>query len=298
MSGLRILASILLGCGGLVGLAAAQSTVIVKGPHSWTNACGETLDVTVTIDTAPAEFPGLYKWDYEINNGVMYSDVSYPEFVTCHSRVGPAWFGLTFAQQIQEIANMSASHDVDLAVDSWGAWVSWMGDGLPAPGCVMYTGDPFVGCGGNIPVLQEPTHVSFTTLPRAIMLCDDQPRCFVGAGRPDLICLASVPRRDKTQNAGNFGPWLPLAEIAYCSAASDAGPKLSLSNGRSRLYTQRRNMSLRRRSRSQWNLDTEEQEGCPDGLYGAQVIQLECYARSVRLGQNVPAVATERRLDG
>jgi len=63
-------------------LTAAQTLVTTKGPYVWTEPCTSgQIEITVRVYKDVPGSPGLYQWDYEINN-LSFSP---------KSSIGPAW---------------------------------------------------------------------------------------------------------------------------------------------------------------------------------------------------------------
>src|ERR1017187_2048241 len=86
-------------------LAAQSKSVTTMGPYTWTNSCGQTIQITVTVDRKPPKYKGLYKWDYAIQNNSVWVD-----FVSLR---GPVYLSLGISgadvfspQGVPEIANL------------------------------------------------------------------------------------------------------------------------------------------------------------------------------------------------
>jgi hypothetical protein len=57
---------LLVGC--FTRVALGDTLIGTHGPFSWTDGCGEEIRITLRVYSNVAAFPGLYKWDYQVDN--------------------------------------------------------------------------------------------------------------------------------------------------------------------------------------------------------------------------------------
>ena len=165
--------------------AGVDNTVVTKGPFIWQDGGGQ-MQVTVTVDKKPNNFPGLYRWDYEVRNLSIGSCMLDPVVN------GIAGFELSIANWsgsgggIPDLANIYGppnwafytitSSDGAISEIQFGSEVG--ADPYPAPG------------GGTAPLYSiapgsPAVHFGFTTLPREIL---DLPQCEVLCCAPLNFC--------------------------------------------------------------------------------------------------------------
>ncbi len=169
--------------------AQRNKSVITKGPYTWADDCGETMQFKVTIDTKPAGLKGLYKLDYEVTNVNVHGQL--PDAMVD----GVADIELTLAAPTEDpsvsgvdIGNLYTPLGWDYDAYVWTAG-GWQGEDTPPQGAVrlleLYSPhdamDPYApplfglppgytGCWSPTSVLKagQTAHFGFTTAPRAV----------------------------------------------------------------------------------------------------------------------------------
>ncbi len=150
----RLFPALLLLFGLASGWAAPATTHSSQtfGPFTWTSACGQQMQVTVTVSQGVPQYPGLYLWNYDVENISMEWSATTDDY-----QMGVSALGVYFPQEVPEIANFSYSG-------------AWGGGGATPEGIGINTAIWFAGVGNPVAGLMpgQSASFSFTTNPRGI----------------------------------------------------------------------------------------------------------------------------------
>jgi pimeloyl-ACP methyl ester carboxylesterase len=160
MNWLRFIPFLLL-FGAFDQLAPSQTLIGSQGPYTWTDSAGGQIQITVSIYSNVPSFPGLYKWDYQVQNVSANSNNSDASFN------GLGSFEIDFPQNVPDIANIYVPANWTSTTDSqtYVSVSSQLGPDNstpPGPGSYAYY-EPIYA----LPPGQT-MHFGFTTLPRQV----------------------------------------------------------------------------------------------------------------------------------
>lgn len=131
-----------------------DTLVTTQGPFTWTDACGGEMQLTVRVYKDVAAYPGLYKWDYQIDNVSVTS--SYGDALVN----GIADFWTSFSQDVPELGNTYAPSNWDYLGD--GTYFAFYSEQAPDPPPDGYYHQVYALQSGNT------LHLGFTSFPRQI----------------------------------------------------------------------------------------------------------------------------------
>jgi hypothetical protein len=219
-------------------LAAQSKSVTTMGPYTWTNSCGQTIQITVTVDRKPPKYKGLYKWDYAIQNNSVWVD-----FVSLR---GPVYLSLGISgadvfspQGVPEIANLYGPANATVAIDN-GRDGSPVGAGFVWPSGTGQTcnwgiyDDPNYPCWYPVSSIEvgQTVHFGFTTKPRTIASLQACPPDAAPGGSENScavawqgipLYLAGIPRHRDSYYAGYGRSHFPLVRLAsFAASVSDS----------------------------------------------------------------------------
>jgi hypothetical protein len=156
---------------GISGPSALADTLIsTMGPYTWTDACGQQMQITVNVYNNVTGLPGLYRWDYAIYNISVTSNnlvIGTPD----PNVNGVATVVLFSPTALPDVANGYASANWSFNYSSGDA-IDPVSD--PAAGGSLaafsnYGSDPI---DGSQPIYSaqpgQTIHFGFTTLPRQV----------------------------------------------------------------------------------------------------------------------------------
>jgi hypothetical protein len=139
------------------GSGLCQTLISERGPFTWTEPCtGGTIEITLRVYKNVPEYPGLYKWDYEVHNISLHSGPYYQRWT---DGFGMLAFKLAGDREGADLGNWEVpSQWVANAVD--GVTLQAGMEGLPEGCCGAFQVNP-LGAG-------ETAHFRFTSAPRRI----------------------------------------------------------------------------------------------------------------------------------
>ena len=190
----------LLLCTVLPSVFWGDTLVQQGGPFTWQNSDGEQISVTVSVHSNVDGYPGLYVWDYKIQN------ISLNNTSVRAAASGVTRFAINFPDPMGDLANLSGPQNWDIWADPEGVTeTDWL--------ITESQGDS----GGYLWSIQtgQTAHVRFTTLPRQVL---DVSGCPHDNSAP---CAAA----DVAFDFNNLPPITPLSSPVrgpYESSGADA----------------------------------------------------------------------------